>query len=131
MWVWLNNQKNSFSDRHVILKSIRGVIQYSGPPSCSMTTQSAQVKGEVIIEGVVAALSERQGVATVVDDAGVEMSCPIARLMPPRKEVLPIDSLDITSQLVDVLHRFIKLTLPPEPASGDASSPSHVACRLE
>ena len=88
------------------------------------------MKGEVITEGVVAALSERQGVASVVDDAGVEMSCPIARLMPPRKEVLPIDSLDITSQLVEVLHRFIKLSLPPDPGCGDASTSSHVACRF-
>ena len=58
------------------------------------------------------------------------MSCPIARLMPPRKEVLPIDSLDITSQLVEVLHRFIKLSLPPDPGCGDASTSSHVACRF-
>lgn len=46
-----------------------------------------QVKGEVITEGVVTALSERQGVASVLDDKGVDMSCPMARLMPPRKEV--------------------------------------------
>ena len=50
---------------------------------------ASQVKGEVIIEGVVTALSERQGVASVLDDKGVEMSCPMARLMPPRKEVKP------------------------------------------
>ena len=48
---------------------------------------SSQIKGEVITEGVVTALSERQGVASVLDDKGVEMSCPMARLMPPRKEV--------------------------------------------
>ncbi|KAL5256674.1 hypothetical protein ACHWQZ_G011808 [Mnemiopsis leidyi] len=94
------------------------------------TGSHVQVKGEVITEGVVTALSERQGVASVLDDKGVEMSCPMARLMPPRKEVLPIDSLDITTQLVEMLHKFIKLALPPEPTSGDASSPSHVACRI-
>ena len=38
-------------------------------------------------EGTVTALSERQGVASVTNDKGTEMSAPIARLMPPRKEV--------------------------------------------
>ena len=56
-------------------------------------TVQFQVKGEVITEGVVTALSERQGVASVLDDKGVEMSCPMARLMPPRKEVIPVSVL--------------------------------------
>ena len=56
-------------------------------PLYSLPPIILQIKGEVIREGVVTALSERQGVASVQDDTGNEMSCPVARLMPPRKEV--------------------------------------------
>ena len=44
--------------------------------------------------------------------------------------MLPIDSLNITTQLVGLLQSFIKLELPEEPAIGDASSSPHVACRF-
>ena len=101
-----------------------------------------KVMGEGLLEscGVVQSIAERRGVASVQfsDDEfcfgpDKTLDVPLSRLLPPQKEMLPLNLLQVGSELCHAICAVLKTTPPSishAHSSTDASNASLGLCRL-
>lgn len=101
-----------------------------------------KVIGEGLAEscGVVQSMAERRGIASVQfsDDKfcfgpNKSLDVPLCRLLPPQKEMLPLEQLQVGPELCSAICAILETTPPSishAHSSSDANNPSLGLCRL-